>query len=139
FAEIPPVPHDLSKFPIAFGALMENKESLFSMGALSALHQRLFRLQKYLSEIDFIIVAPMAMVPKSTGECASTKSLISLDKMDVTPNDHLQRSIPSQRSASTAVQLKSYYNYGGTVSPTFYPTFDSLSVLASLAFFAFVF
>lgn len=78
-----------------------------------------------------------------------TKLLISLNKMDITSvndtgdakceklslcylfkkkisssnfeNDHVQHPISSQKYSSTAVQLKSYYNYGDIVNPTFYP------------------
>ncbi|XP_076683986.1 uncharacterized protein LOC143376997 [Andrena cerasifolii] len=48
------------------------------------------------------------------------------------------RTVPEYRKAPTGLQRSYYSGYGTAVSPTYYPAIDPLSVLASLAFLAFL-
>ncbi|XP_034941508.1 uncharacterized protein [Chelonus insularis] len=43
-----------------------------------------------------------------------------------------------QTLKTTAMQPRSYYGYGTNAAPAYYPTFDPISILASLAFLAFL-
>ncbi|XP_063986574.1 uncharacterized protein LOC135167376 [Diachasmimorpha longicaudata] len=96
-------------------------------------------LRKVLA-VSFITAAVTTAHIKSNYLENSSRDLIAsalglIEEFQNSDNNYESRSIHKRKNEGTGVQGRSYY--GGT-SPAFYPAFDPISILASLAFLAFL-